>query len=212
MIQSIPRASRTCVPLALVLLLTAGCGGADEAPRSDVPAEATAGPDAEGAAGAPVADEGVSSAPGRSMQDGAIQEEAMQGDAVQASAEGELPLIRVWKSPTCGCCGDWVDHIRAAGFPVEVHDVETLAAVKEEHGITEEHRSCHTATVDGYVVEGHVPADLVRRMLEERPEIRGLAVPGMPVGSPGMEVGDRKDPYDVLALLAGGAVVVYDSR
>lgn len=187
MIEPTPfRALRTVVPLTLALLLTTGCGGADESPRADASADATP----------------ADATPADATQDG----------AVQASAEGELPLVRVWKSPTCGCCGDWVEHIRAAGFPVEVHDVETLTAVKEEHGITEEHRSCHTATVEGYVVEGHVPADLIRRMIEERPEIRGLAVPGMPVGSPGMEVGDRKDPYDVLALLAGGSVVVYDSR
>jgi len=179
--------------------------------RADAPgteASATADPD-----------ERVSSAagPGGATPGGATPDDAMGDDAgpdgaAQASAAGELPLVRVWKAPTCGCCGDWVEHIRAAGFPVEVHDVQTLTAVKEEHGISAEHRSCHTATVGGYVVEGHVPADLIRRMIEERPEIRGLAVPGMPVGSPGMEVGDRKDPYDVLALLTGGSVVVYDSR
>jgi len=198
------RALRTLLPLTLALLLATGCGGADETPRVDASAEATSSTvraDAPGTEASATADpdERVSSAAG---PDG----------AAQASAAGELPLVRVWKAPTCGCCGDWVEHIRAAGFPVEVHDVQTLTAVKEEHGISAQHRSCHTATVGGYVVEGHVPADLIRRMIEERPEIRGLAVPGMPVGSPGMEVGDRKDPYDVLALLTGGSVVVYDSR
>lgn len=193
------RALRAAVPLTFAVLLTTGCGGADELPRAESAPETTSetvGQDA------PAASSGGEAARSDAMQDG----------AEQASAAGELPLVRVWKSPTCGCCGDWVEHMRAAGFPVEVHDVETLTTVKEEHGISQEHRSCHTATVDGYVVEGHVPADLVRRVLEERPEIRGLAVPGMPVGSPGMEVGDRKDPYDVLALLTGGSVVVYDSR
>lgn len=127
-------------------------------------------------------------------------------------ADPDLPLLRVWKSPTCGCCGDWVEHMKAAGFSVEVHQVTALTDVKEEHSIEPQHRSCHTATVDGYVVEGHVPADLVQRMLEERPEIRGLAVPGMPVGSPGMEVGDQTQPYDVLALLTGGSTMIYASR
>lgn len=189
---------RAALPLTFAVLLTTGCERADQPPpgAGNETTSATVGQ------GAPAASSG----------DEAAQADVGADIAARPSADGDLPLVRVWKSPTCGCCGDWVEHIRAAGFPVEVHDVATLAAVKEEHGISEEHRSCHTATVDGYVVEGHVPADLVRRMIEERPEIRGLAVPGMPVGSPGMEVGDRKDPYDVLALLTGGSVVVYDSR
>lgn len=124
----------------------------------------------------------------------------------------DLPLVRVWKSPSCGCCGDWIEHIRAAGFPVEVHDVQNVMAVKTENGVPAEHASCHTATVDGYVLEGHVPADLVQRMLAERPDIEGLLVPGMPVGSPGMEVEGRKDDYDVLALNGDGTVMVYASR
>lgn len=198
------RGSNTAVPLALALLLSTACGGGDDAPRAATDAGPTAAETAPTApAAAPEMDADGPAAAGT---------EAARSAAAETSVEGELPLVRVWKAPTCGCCGDWVEHVRAAGFPVEVHDVETLTAVKQEHGIAAEHRSCHTATVDGYVVEGHVPADLIRRMIEERPEIRGLAVPGMPVGSPGMEVGDRKDPYDVLALLTGGSVVVYDSR
>lgn len=126
--------------------------------------------------------------------------------------DADLPLVRVWKSPSCGCCADWVEHMRAAGFPVEVHEASNLAEKKQEHGIAPQHQACHTATVEGYVVEGHVPADLVKRMLADQPEIEGLTVPGMPAGSPGMEVEGRKDPYDVLAMAEDGSVVVYASR
>jgi len=109
----------------------------------------------------------------------------------------------VFASPTCGCCGAWVDHMRKNGFEVRVEHRNDLLAVKRELGVTPELSSCHTAVVGGYVVEGHVPADLVRRLLEERPDVAGLAVPGMPVGSPGME-GPRSEPYRVLAFDAEG--------
>lgn len=159
---------------------------------------------------------------GSGEEDAAAMSDAVTTTADQAAptvarsanteADSDLPLVRVWKTPQCGCCGDWVEHIRAAGFPVEVHDVSNLREKKQEHGIEPEHQSCHTATVDGYVVEGHVPADLMKRMLTERPDIDGIAVPGMPAGAPGMEVPGRKDAYDVLALVGDGTVVVYDSR
>lgn len=138
--------------------------------------------------------------------------QAASDEAASHEVDPDLPLVRVWKSPSCGCCGDWVEHMRAAGFPVEVHDVQNVMAVKTENGVPAEHASCHTATVDGYVLEGHVPADLVQRMLAERPDIEGLLVPGMPVGSPGMEMEGRKDDYDVLALSGDGSVMVYASR
>ncbi|MGI9037363.1 MAG: DUF411 domain-containing protein [Gemmatimonadota bacterium] len=119
-------------------------------------------------------------------------------------------LVTVYKSATCGCCKSWVAHMEAAGFTVEAHDVDDLPAVKVEHGVRPEHQSCHTALVGDYVVEGHVPADVVRRMLEERPEIAGLAAPGMPRGSPGMEVpSGEKDAYDVIAFRADGTSEVY---
>ena len=126
----------------------------------------------------------------------------------------DLPRIAVAKSPTCGCCGAWVDHMRAAGFRVDVQDVsdETLAALKRRVGIAPEHASCHTAEVDGYVVEGHVPAEDVKRLLAERPEARGLAVPGMPAGSPGMEMGDTRDAYDTLLIGADGGATVFASH
>jgi hypothetical protein len=127
-----------------------------------------------------------------------------------ARAAGQ-PRVAVAKSPTCGCCGAWVDHMRAAGFEVEARDVsdEDLAALKRRLGLAPEHASCHTAEVDGYVVEGHVPAEDVRRLLAERPDALGLAVPGMPVGSPGMEMGNTREPYDTLLIGANGEARVF---
>ena len=119
-----------------------------------------------------------------------------------------LPAVTVYKSPTCGCCASWVDHLRENGFTVDVQDVDDLQTVKAEHGIPAALQSCHTAIVDGYVVEGHVPAGDVKRLLVERPDAAGLAVPGMPVGSPGMEQGDTVQPYDVL-LLGDGQTSVF---
>ena len=122
--------------------------------------------------------------------------------------EDAPPLVTVYKSPTCGCCAAWVDHLRASGFTVETVDVADLDAVKRQYGIPDSLASCHTAVVGGYVVEGHVPAEDVRRLLAERPEAGGLAVPGMPVGSPGMEAPDgRTEPYAVLLVDDGGTTV-----
>jgi hypothetical protein len=122
-----------------------------------------------------------------------------------------LPRVAVAKSPTCGCCGAWVDHMRAAGFEVDVQDVtdETLAALKRRLGLAPEQTSCHTAEVEGYFVEGHVPAVDVKRLLAERLEARGLAVPGMPAGSPGMEMGSVRDPYDTLLIGTDGQASVF---
>ncbi len=126
-----------------------------------------------------------------------------------AAAEGVQ--ITMYKSPTCGCCTAWEDHMREAGFEVESVLRDNLAPVKQRKGVTRELASCHTAVVDGYVVEGHVPADDVIRMLDERPDVAGLAVPGMPMGSPGME-GSYKDPYDVIAFDKDGRGYVYESH
>lgn len=123
-----------------------------------------------------------------------------------ASAEGAE--IHVIKSPTCGCCADWAEHLREAGFEVTVEDRNDLTARKRELGVPSDLSSCHTATVGGYVVEGHVPASDIRRLLEERPDVEGIAVPGMPMGSPGME-GPRKDPYRVIAFDGRGARTVW---
>lgn len=132
------------------------------------------------------------------------------GLAAPALAE-ELPAMTVWKSPWCGCCGNWVEHMRAAGFEVRVEEVEDLEAVKRLAAVPDDLQSCHTARVDGYTVEGHVPASDIVRLLEERPDVLGLVVPGMPSGSPGMENGDR-DPYDVLMLKRDGESEVFSSH
>ena len=113
-----------------------------------------------------------------------------------SSAQQKAPVVTVFKTASCGCCSKWVDHMKAAGFEMRVQDVEDIAAVKSRLGVAEEISSCHTSQVDGYVIEGHVPASSVQRLLKERPKIAGLAVPGMPMGSPGMEVpSGQKDAY-----------------
>ena len=123
------------------------------------------------------------------------------------------PLVEVWKSPTCGCCKDWIAHLEANGFRTKVNDTGNTA-VRSRLGIDMKHGSCHTALVGGYALEGHVPAREIRRLLKERPAAIGLAVPGMPVGSPGMDgpdYGGRKDPYDVLLLHKDGTAVAYQT-
>ncbi len=128
------------------------------------------------------------------------------------SAAGK-PTITVYKSPTCGCCAKWVTHLRDHGFPVKAEDLEDLRPIKQRHGVPAALESCHTGVVEGYVVEGHVPADLVERMLRERPQIAGLAVPGMPIGSPGMEVpGRAAESYQILAFDKSGRSTVYARR
>lgn len=116
-------------------------------------------------------------------------------------------VLQVYTSPWCGCCGAWVDHMKAAGFTAQVDELDDLAPLKMTLGIAPELQSCHTAVVDGYVVEGHVPAREVRRLLAERPAARGLAVPGMPLGSPGMEQGGVREPYEVVLFAAEGRSV-----
>lgn len=138
---------------------------------------------------------------------------APQAAAVVQPEKGPPVRMVVYKTPTCGCCKNWVEHVQAAGFQVEVQDMPDVTPVKNEHGLPQHLASCHTAIVDGYVVEGHVPADVIRRLLSERPQVAGIAVPGMPMGSPGMEVpGGRKDPYDIIAFARNGTVSVYETR
>ncbi|SHK33076.1 Uncharacterized conserved protein [Roseomonas rosea] len=112
------------------------------------------------------------------------------------------PRLEVWKDATCGCCDGWVKHMKAAGFEATVHDVTDLQAVKAAHGVPDALQSCHTAVVDGYVVEGHVPAADVRRLLAERPRAKGLSAPGMPPSSPGMDIPGT--PYEVVLFGAPG--------
>jgi hypothetical protein len=121
--------------------------------------------------------------------------------------------IAVVKDPGCGCCTKWVQHLSKAGFKATVTESSTIDALKDSKGVPKAARSCHTATVGGYVIEGHVPAEVIKRLLIERPNVVGLAVPGMPAGSPGMEMpGGRIDPYDVLAFDKSGKTSVFASR
>lgn len=121
-----------------------------------------------------------------------------------------LPLSIVHKSASCGCCGLWVDHLRKAGFVVEVRNEDNLHPVKERLGVPYGKGSCHTAEIGGYVIEGHVPADDIKRLLREKPSARGLVLPGMPMGSPGMEVPDgRTEPYVVELVRHDGSTVAF---
>ena len=122
--------------------------------------------------------------------------------------------LTVYKSPTCGCCANWVSYMKSNGFTVETHDVgdDLLDQMKTTAGVPATLRSCHVALAGGYAFEGHVPADLVKKVLSEKPKALGLAVPGMPAGSPGMEMGGRKDKYDVMAFDRTGKTWVYASR
>lgn len=121
------------------------------------------------------------------------------------------PEVTMYKVATCGCCTLWADHLKRNGFQVTVHEVPDIEPYKKQYGVPEHLESCHTALVEGYVIEGHVPVAEIQRLLKERPAAKGLAVPGMPLGSPGMESqrGDIRDAYDVLLFTADGKTKVY---
>lgn len=130
--------------------------------------------------------------------------------AKPAAGSASLPKMVVHKSATCGCCSVWVEHVRAAGFEVEVRDREDLSAIKQALGVPYAKGSCHTAEVGGYFVEGHVPVADIQRLLAERPKARGLTVPGMPAGSPGMEMPDgSKQAYTVELVGGDGTTTAY---
>ena len=132
--------------------------------------------------------------------------------APNAFAQRAQPLVQVWKSPTCGCCKDWIAHVEANGFRVKTVEVPSTVPMRAKLRIPELYGSCHTALVEGYAIEGHVPAADIRRLLKEKPRAVGLAVPGMPVGSPGMdgpEYQGRKDPFDVLLISSDGRASGY---
>ena len=129
-----------------------------------------------------------------------------------AHAEPDSPSLHVYKDPNCGCCSAWADHMRRNGFRVTTQDAGDLDSIKRKHRVPAALGSCHTATVAGYTIEGHVPADAVRRLLKERPKgIVGLAVPGMPLGSPGME-SPTPQRYDIVAFDAKGTTRVFERR
>ena len=133
-----------------------------------------------------------------------------QNAATPKAQSSELKAtVTVFKDPNCGCCKAWVEHLRKHAFTVVAKDTSDVATFKRSGRVPERLYSCHTAFVNGYVIEGHVPAEDIKRLLSEKPKIAGLAVGGMPIGSPGMEVGKRKDPYDVVAFTRDGGTTVY---
>ena len=136
---------------------------------------------------------------------------AMASTAIPALAANTLPPVEVYKNPSCGCCGTWVDDLKAAGFDVKVTMVDDTSGARKKCGLPHKFGSCHTAVVAGYVVEGHVPANDIKKLLAMKPVAVGVAVPGMPVGSHGMEMGSRKDPYQVLLVDKQGRERVFSS-
>ena len=180
--------------MAPVLVAAAAACGGGAAPRDDAPAAAPAAASAVAAGGAGAVAAGASTTPA-------------------PAARGAGTTVTVYKSPTCGCCKSWVEHMEQHGYTMVVHDTEAMAPVKAELGVPGALESCHTATVGNYVLEGHVPASDVDRLLRERPAVLGLAVPGMPVGSPGMEMpGTPADRYDVVAFERGSGSRVFASH
>jgi hypothetical protein len=127
---------------------------------------------------------------------------------VIVTAQSKLPTVVVYKSPTCGCCSKWVDHMKAAGFTVETQNRDDVTPIKQANKVPATAASCHTALVGPYVVEGHVPAADVRKLLTDKPAVKGIAVPGMPIGSPGME-GPNPQAYDTLAFTVDGKTSVF---
>lgn len=180
--------SRRTLTAALSVVFLAGCGGSDAPePEGQAPSASVA----QAAPATPAPDTG----PTTSLAAADIPDQ-------------DLPSIVVYKTPTCGCCNGWIEHLREAGFEVEARDVRDLMSVKLDVGVPTDLSSCHTALVDGYVVEGHVPADVVKKLVAERPDVAGITVPGMPVGSPGME-GPNARPYTVEAFTADGSHTTY---
>ncbi|WP_227500015.1 DUF411 domain-containing protein [Synechococcus sp. PCC 7335] len=126
--------------------------------------------------------------------------------ATQAAVIGE---ITVFRSPTCGCCGQWIEHAEAAGFKVKDEITEDMSAIKQQYGVPTNLSSCHTTVAGDYIVEGHVPAEDLARLLAEKPDVAGIAVPGMPIGSPGMESGDYTEPYTVFSFTESGETAAF---
>lgn len=130
---------------------------------------------------------------------------------VRAESSGKPIDIVVHRSPTCTCCGKWLAHLKENNFNVKDIVTDDVQAVKDKYGVGKELASCHTAIVDGYVIEGHVPAEDIKKLLQTKPKVVGLAVPGMVNGTPGMEMGDKKDPYDVVSFDREKHVQVFHS-
>jgi hypothetical protein len=147
------------------------------------------------------------------MTVGVVVVTMMAAVAVAGLVAQDKPAIDVYKDPTCGCCAKWVEHLKQQGFATKITEVPNVEEIKNKSHVPRQARSCHTALVGGYAIEGHVPAADIQRLLKERPAgIIGLAVPGMPIGSPGMEVGNRVQPYNVLAFDKDGNTRVFASH
>ena len=128
---------------------------------------------------------------------------------IACAQSASATVIEVTKTPWCGCCTAWIEHLREAGFTVQTVDVEDVTPVADELGVPAQLRSCHTATVEGYAIEGHVPAQDVQRLIEQKPDAVGLAVAGMPIGSPGMDHPTRSDEYQVVLIAKDGKHTVF---
>ena len=139
---------------------------------------------------------------------GAVVVGALAIAGAVVSAQQKAPTVLVYKTPTCGCCTKWVEHLQAAGFTVQTQHRDDLTPIRQAQKVPPTATSCHTALVGSYVVEGHVPAADIKRMLAEQPKIKGLTVPGMPIGSPGME-GPAPEKYDTLAFTETGKITVF---
>ncbi len=134
---------------------------------------------------------------------------ALAAGLMLASTAANAATMTVMKSPTCGCCAKWIEHVQAHGIAVKVVNVPDIAAVKAKAGVPDKLASCHTATINGYVVEGHVPAADIKKLLAMKPKARGIAVPGMPMGSPGMEHGNHREPYATMLIGTNGKATVF---
>jgi len=126
-------------------------------------------------------------------------------------ADSDLPVINLFKSPTCGCCAKWADRATEAGFTVKITDTDDMSRVKKMASVPDRLQACHTASVGGYIVEGHVPLDDVKKLLKTRPKIKGIAVPGMPAGSPGMEYGNERQAFKVVTFGGTGPETVFQN-
>jgi hypothetical protein len=136
---------------------------------------------------------------------------AAAGRSPNTASRDKVSVITVYKSPSCGCCGKWIEYLRANGFEVKVQDLDDLSEIKAASGVPRQLQTCHTAVVEGYVIEGHVPVDAIHSLLHDRPKVAGIAVPGMPVGAPGME-GSPVQHYDVIAWDKSGKTTVYAKK
>jgi hypothetical protein len=134
---------------------------------------------------------------------------AIAAGALVLGSAANAAALTVYKSASCGCCGKWVEHVEKHGFTVTVVNVDDVMAVKSKAGIPDNLASCHTSKIGGYVIEGHVPAADIKKLLAEKPKAKGIAVAGMPMGAPGMEHGDHRQPYNTMLLKSDGSTAIF---